>query len=330
MIESGGTSPKMDLRIIQAHRWLSGHYSLVSQDFFPVAGDASFRRYFRVRVDGVLRILMDAPPEKESCDSFINVSKRLIDAGLHAPEILASDLEQGFLLLEDLGDDLFRNLLARDEPDALFEQTFSAMATFAHDVDSSGLPEYDEATLYDDLHLFVDLYLVRHKHYLLRHRQRLDWTVFCDELVAAAKEQPQVFVHKDFHSCNLLQTNENSPGIIDFQDAVSGPLSYDFVSLIWDRYIPWPRERIEQWMEQFRLMVAPEIESAKWVYYCDLMGLQRNLRIVGRFAQLEHFEGKSGYVEMIPRFYQYALDVLPRYPQFANVTQWIGSDECAP
>ena len=330
MIESGGTSPRMDLRIIQAHKWLSECYTLVSQDFFPVAGDASFRRYFRVRVDGDVHILMDAPPDKESCDSFLDVTKRLHDAGLHAPEILASNLEQGFLLLEDLGDELFRDLLAREKPEPLFEEAFSALAVFAREVDSGGLPSYDEASLHDDLNLFTDLYLVRHKHVLLKHQQRLDWTAFCDELVQSALQQPQVFVHKDFHSCNLLRTSENSPGIIDFQDAIKGPVTYDFVSLIWDRYIPWPREQIEAWMEQFRLLAAPDIPSDQWVYYCDLMGLQRNLRIVGRFAQLEYFEGKSGYLEMIPRFFQYALDVLPRYPQFSGIEEWIGSEACAP
>jgi len=127
-----------------------------------------------------------------------------------------------------------------------------------------------------------------------------------------------------------LKTEQNSPGIIDFQDAVTGPISHDFVSLIWDRHISWPRPQLEAWMERFRMMVAPEITPDKWIYYCDLMGLQRNLRIVGRFAQLYHSEGKHGYVEMIPRFFQYILDVLPRYPQFSEVAEWIGSDECAP
>ncbi len=273
---------------------------------------------------------MDAPPEKENSASFVDICGRLRKAGLHAPKILEQNLQDGFIMLEDLGDGLYRDLLSEEEPEALFDPAFGSLAVMANEVDCSGLPEYDEETLHDELALYTDLYLVRHRGYSLRYRQRNAWMKFCDELVAAALEQPRVFVHKDFHSCNLLQTEENSPGIIDFQDAVSGPLSHDFVSLIWDRYIAWPRPQLELWMEQFRRMVAPGIAADKWIYYCDLMGLQRNLRIVGRFAQLQYSHGKPGYIEMIPHFYQYILDALPRYPQFAGVAEWIGSDECAP
>ena len=120
-------------------------------------------------------------------------------------------------------------------------------------------------------------------------RQRMAWVSFCEQLVKVALEQPRVFVHRDIHSCNLLRTRDNNPGIIDFQDAVSGPLSYDFVSLVWDRYIHWPRQQLEQWMEQFRLLVAPDTGSDQWIYWCDLMGLQRNLRIIGRFINRPKF-----------------------------------------
>jgi hypothetical protein len=127
-----------------------------------------------------------------------------------------------------------------------------------------------------------------------------------------------------------MKTTFNSPGIIDFQDAVKGPLTYDFVSLAWDRYIRWPRPQLEGWMEQFRLLVSPETDPQTWVYWCDLMGLQRNIKIVGRFALLRHVQEKHGYIEMIPRFYQYILDVLPRYSQFSEITDWLRSEECAP
>ncbi len=320
----------MDMRVVRARIWLGKEYSDVSPDWAAVTGDASYRRYFRGQVDGQSRILMDAPPEKENPAKFIDICARLRAAGLHAPEIFKYDLEQGFLLLEDLGDDLYRDLLTEQSVQPLFDQTFSALAVMAHEVDTSGLRGYDQDTLFDELNLFPDLYLIRHLDHRLTHRQRIAWFSFCQELVSAALEQPQVFVHRDIHSCNLLRTGENNPGIIDFQDAVCGPISYDFVSLIWDRYIHWPRQQLEQWMEQFRLLAAPEIEREQWIYWCDLMGLQRNLRIVGRFAQLEHSENKPGYVEMIPAFYRYVLDVLPRYPQFADVAEWIGSEPCVP
>ena len=320
----------MDMRVERGRSWLAGDYSEVSFEWLPVTGDASYRRYFRGRVDGHSRILMDAPPEKENSTAFVDICSRLRAAGLHAPEIFKYDLEQGYLLLEDLGDDLYRDLLNGQNVQTLFEQTFSALAVMASEVDTSGLAAYDEDTLFDELNLFPDLYLIRHLDYRLAHRQRTAWSSFCEELVGAALEQPLVFVHRDIHSSNLLRTEKNNPGIIDFQDAVRGPISYDFVSLIWDRYIHWRREQLEQWMEQFRLLAAPGTDPEKWIYWCDLMGLQRNLRIVGRFAQLEHSEAKPGYVEMIPAFYRYILDVLPRYPQFAEVATWIGSDECVP
>jgi aminoglycoside/choline kinase family phosphotransferase len=330
MVESSGTSPKLDLRVEDARLWISDAFTEVSLDWFAVAGDASNRRYFRGYVDGQTRILMDSPPALENPATFVDICGRLRSAGLHAPEIIMHDLERGFLLLEDLGDELFRDLLDESTSGVLFDEAFAALAVMAGELDTTGLPVFDEDRLYDELNLFPDLYLIRHLDFRLPHRQRLAWRTFCDELVTAALEQPRVFVHRDVHSCNLIRTPENSPGIIDFQDAVAGPLTYDFASLIWDRYIHWPREQLEQWMEQFRQMVAPDTGAEQWVYWCDLMGLQRNLRIVGRFAQLQYSAGKPGYIEMIPAFYRHILEVLPRYPQFAPITEWIGSEKCAP
>jgi hypothetical protein len=148
-------------------------------------------------------------------------------------------------------------------------------------------------------------------------------------LIASATAQPQVFVHKDFHSCNLLRTPPG-PGLIDFQDALRGPLSYDLVSLLWDRYIAWPRERLEGWMEQARQRLGPGIEPAEWVRCCDWMGLQRNLKIVGIFARLHYRDGKRGYLEMVPRFFRYLLEVLPRYPEFRAFQGLLEQTECAP
>lgn len=330
MVESAGTSPKLDARIILGHRWLKRFHEDVSQDWYPVAGDASNRRYFRVRVDGKVHVVMDAPPEFGSSKPFVDVCKRLRHAGLHAPKILRRNLKQGFIMLEDLGNDLYRDIVHKHNAQPFFDEAFTALAVMARDVNSEGLPEYDEARLHDELHLFTDHYLIRHLEYHMVHHQRILWRDLCEELVGAMLEQPTVFVHRDIHSCNLLRTEENSPGIIDFQDAVRGPLTYDFVSLIWDRYIAWPRDQLELWMEQFRLMVASDTDPQQWIYWCDMTGLQRNIRIVGRFAQLLHSEGKPGYIKMAPQFYQYILDTLRRYPQFAGIKEWFGSEQCVP
>jgi hypothetical protein len=330
MVDSSGTSPPPDPRLDAAQLWLEGLYQQVGSYWQPVTGDASHRRYFRVQVNGESRIVMDAPPYKEDATRFVEIAARLRACGLHAPEIIASDLTAGYVLLEDLGDELYRDLIDENSVQDLFEEAFPALAVMANQADCSGLPAYTEDLLYDEMYWFVDFYLNRHRHFTLNHAQRESWARLCDALAASALEQPTVFVHKDIHSCNLLKTVANSPGIIDFQDAVAGPLSYDFVSLVWDRYIRWPRARLEGWMEQFRLLLDPELEPETWVRWCDLMSLQRNIKIVGRFAILDYKEGKAGYVDMIPRFYQYILDVLPRYPQFADVAAWIRNPECAP
>jgi len=330
MVESAGTFPKLDLRVEAAKDWAAGLFSEVGEIWLAVAGDASFRRYFRGLVDGRSAILMDAPPEIESSAPFVDVCARLRVAGLHAPEIYAQDLSRGYLLLEDLGDVLYRDVLNQDNAQQLFDEIFPALATMATEVETGGLPDYDAGTLLDEMHLFADLYLLRHRGYRLSHRQRTDWMAMCERLANAALEQPQVFVHRDVHSCNLMLTAGRNPGILDFQDAVRGPVTHDFVSLVWDRYIHWPRERIENWMEQFRRMVAPGVAPGRWIRWCDLSGLQRNLRIVGRFAELKYSEGKPEYIELIPMFYRYLLDVLPTYPEFAPVAEWIGSEACAP
>ncbi|NND44761.1 MAG: phosphotransferase, partial [Xanthomonadales bacterium] len=275
-------------------------------------------------------IVMDSPPEHGSLAPFVDITRRLRAAGLHAPRIFRENRREGFLLLEDLGDELYRDLLDEHSVDALFGEAFDAMLVMAHETDRSGLPEYDEDLLFDEMYWFVDVYLNRHRGTVLKHAQRQSWGRLCETVVNTTMEQPRAFVHKDLHSCNLLKTRRNSPGIIDYQDAMVGPVTYDLVSLLWDRYIRWPRARLEGWMEQFRQQACPEATPEQWLRWCDLMSLQRNIKIVGRFAILEHVEDKPGYVEMIPRFYQYIQDVLALYPEFSDVAEWLGEPECAP
>lgn len=325
-----GPAAKDDRRLALARRWLESHAGCVPDSWQPVAGDASFRRYFRVRVKGASRILMDAPPEIEDSAPFVDIAERLQAAGLHAPQILLCDLESGFLLLEDLGDALYRDLLNETSVDQLFGEAFAALAIMASRVSAEGLPDYGPELFHRELDWFTGYYLGQERAHRWNSAQTKRWNAFCQVLVASALEQPQVFVHKDVHSCNLLHTPGHSPGIIDFQDAVRGPVSYDFASLVWDRYIAWPRQRLEQWMDDFRQLAAPHVPRTTWTRWCDLMGLQRNIKIVGRFALLKHAQGKQGYVEMIPRFYGYLLDVLEHYPEFSDITDLLGAPECAP
>ena len=323
-------TPKTDARLEKARLWLQALGADPKAEIRNIAGDASFRRYFRVQVHGESRVLMDAPPTAEDVGPFMAIGHRLREVGLHAPEIFYADAANGFLLLEDLGDDLYRDLLREDNVDELFPGLFDLLTTLALQVDSGDLPAFDYRKLRRDMDLFPDWYLEQHKK--ITASQNLDdvWDRFCNSIIDAALEQPQAFVHRDFHSCNLLRTAEGDIGVIDFQDAVRGPISYDFISLIWDRYISWPRPRMEAWMEEIRLKFRLDMAPATWRRYCDLTGLQRNFKIVGIFARLHHRDGKRGYLEMIPRFYDYLTETLRLYPEFAEMLEFLERPECAP
>ena len=319
-----------DFRLQNARLWLQGLGADLQSDFHNVAGDASFRRYFRVQVNGESRILMDSPSPGEDVGPFIDVDRRLRTAGLYAPEIFSEDQANGYLLLEDLGDDLYRDLLHKTNADVLFPALFDVLKTFALVADTTDLPDFDYRKLRRDMDLFPDWYLLKHRKMAKRAQLDTIWDGFCNRIIDAALDQPQCFVHRDFHSCNLLRTANNGIGIIDFQDAVRGPISYDFISLIWDRYIAWPRPQLEKWMEEFRLVLGLDIEPLHWQRYCDLMGLQRNFKIVGIFARLHYRDHKNGYIEMIPRFYKYITETLRLYPEFEELLAILEKPECAP
>jgi aminoglycoside/choline kinase family phosphotransferase len=334
MSEMGGSGEtghedSMDQRKRQASAWAAGVLGRDRVELRPVSGDASFRRYFRIDTAGRSIIVMDAPPHKEDSAPFVDIASRLRQAGLKAPEIVSFDLDLGFGLLEDFGDTLYRELINEQTVDSVFNELISVLAHLAHRVDPYGLPAYDENQLRDELDLFTDWYLGRHKQFQLEGDELDTWSGLCTRLLNSAASQPQVFVHRDFHSCNLLLTADG-PGIIDFQDGVRGPISYDLVSLLWDRYLSWPRDRMEGWMEQARRQLMPGCPASDWILYCDWMGLQRNLKIAGIFARLNYRDHKQGYLEMIPRFYQYLLDVLALYPEFRDFQKLLERSECAP
>ncbi len=320
---------KTDQRLEKAHQWLLDLGVNIQSEFQDIAGDASFRRYFRLKADGVSRVLMDAPPP-EDVKPFIDIARRLRVAGLHAPEIIHADWHHGYLLLEDLGDTLFRGILDNESVDTVFPGLFQILKAFALNVDIKKLPEFSVRKLRRDLDLFPVWYLEHHRNGMSRDQFDRTWDEFCNIIIHSALEQPQCFVHRDFHSCNLLKTGHHDTGIIDFQDGVLGPISYDLISLIWDRYIAWPRDRIENWIELFRIELGLDIEPARWMRYCDLMGLQRNIKIVGIFARLHYRDGKQGYLEMIPRFYDYVTDTLRRYPEFKQMSAIMEDSRCVP
>lgn len=319
-----------DHRLDRARAWLQEQGVAIQSGFKNVAGDASFRRYFRLQADGQSRILMDAPPPAENVGPFIDIAHRLRSADLHAPEIFYADRHNGYLLLEDLGDDLYRESLNESNADSHFANLFALLRDMALSVDANCLPEYDSVLLRKEMDLFPDWYLGHHRNSLPREQFDTAWDGFCNYIIDSALQQPRCFVHRDFHSCNLMRTGNNRVGIIDFQDAVRGPISYDLISLLWDRYIHWPRTQIETWVENFRSELGLDIEPGQWLRYCDLMGLQRNIKIVGIFARLYYRDGKSGYLEMIPRFYQYVTATLRLYPEFSEMLDILEQPECVP
>jgi len=323
-----------DQRLEQAESWLRSLDVDLQTGLLGIAGDASFRRYFRAVIDGQSRVLMDAPPPGEDVRPFIDIAGRLRAANLHAPEIIHADQQNGYLLLEDLGDDLYKGLLDGSTVETHFNDLFEVLKNMALHVDTSGLRDYSAGMLQAEMDLFPDWYLGRHRSAMPRKQFDTEWGDFCQKVVASALDQPRCFVHRDYHSSNLLKMGDDLVGIIDFQDAVNGPVSYDFISLIWDRYIEWPRSQLENWMEKFRQMLGRDfcqkIGPEQWRRYCDMMGLQRNFKIVGIFARLYYRDSKNGYIEMIPRFYKYIISTLSLYPEFDGLLKVLEQDSCEP
>ena len=303
--------------------WL--HEVLDSSDCIlePASGDASFRRYFRVFHNGRTLIAMDAPPEREDCRPFIHVAEILLALGLHVPQILAQDLKQGFLLLSDLGTRLYLPELNETSVERLYGDALGALATLqACGPRTDELPPYDHALLWREMQLFPDWYLEKHLGITLSTAQRTVLEASFEHLIQVALEQPRVCVHRDYHSRNLMITPHNNPGILDFQDAVIGPVTYDLVSLLRDAYIAWPRARVEDWVRGYHELalhsgILQHENEAGFLRWFDLMGVQRHLKVVGIFARLNHRDGKPGYLNDIPRVYAYIMDVVARYAELA-------------
>ncbi|MDZ7829315.1 MAG: phosphotransferase [Halofilum sp. (in: g-proteobacteria)] len=285
----------------------------------PASSDASFRRYFRVATPDGPVILMDAPPEFEDSHPFVDIDQRLRDAGVNVPRILAADLEQGFLLLSDLGDDIYLGQLDADNADALYGDALTALVAMQAHGDCRGLPPYDAALLHREMALFPDWLLERHLGLDLRDARPALSATF-ERLAASALEQPRVFVHRDYHSRNLMHTARDNPGILDFQDAVAGPVTYDLVSLLRDCYVAWPDERVDDWIEHY-LRLAGDAgidtgDAARFRRWFDLMGVQRHLKASGIFARLYHRDGKAGYLPDIPRTWGY---IRARFGQYEEL-----------
>ncbi|MHB1215405.1 MAG: aminoglycoside phosphotransferase family protein [Thiobacillus sp.] len=308
------------LQILQS--WATRQLGGESLDIAPASADASFRRYFRVTAKGRDYIVMDAPPAHEDCRPFIAIARLFADAGVHVPQVLAHDLEQGFLLLTDLGNTTYLAALNEAASDqsvarALYLASNDALIRIQQASRPGVLPAYDRGLLTRELMLFPEWYVAKHLGVTLNADQQAVLDTVFERLLANNLAQPQVFVHRDWHSRNLMVSDPN-PGILDFQDAVFGPITYDLASIYRDAYIEWDEEQQLDWVirywEKARAARLPVNEDfgTFWRDF-EWMGAQRHIKVLGIFARLCHRDGKDGYLKDMPRVMGYLRKVCERY-----------------
>ena len=321
-----------DVRRDAVERWLAPHLRGVAFTLTAASEDASFRRYWRATLaDGASFVVMDAPPDKEDCRPFVRIARMLADAGVHAPQVVAQDLEQGFLLLSDLGTRTYLAELNPGNADQLFADAIDALVRWQLATRPGELPPYDEALLRREMNLFPDWYVAKHRKKSLtgEHKQTLE-SIFT-LLVQSALAQPVVYVHRDYMPRNLMVCDPN-PGVLDFQDAVIGPITYDIVCLMRDAFISWEEERVLDWSVRYwekakRAGLPVAADFGEFWRALEWMGLQRHLKVLGIFARLNYRDGKPKYLADLPRFVTYAQDVAKRYAALAPLRRLL--DELA-
>ena len=324
----------MPERLEQLKHWLENELDFSEYTLRPASADASFRRYFRVLHEGVSYVVMDAPPQKEDSRQFIRISKMLFDLGLNVPEVIDESLQQGFLLLSDLGSAPYLDVLDEETVERLYGDALGALATLqACAPDNASLPAYDRALLLGEMELSREWLMGKHLGLSPDAAQTGMIDAAFELLAENALAQPRVCVHRDYHSRNLMHAAVNNPGILDFQDAVIGPVTYDLASLLRDCYIDWPRARVEDWALgyldlalQSGILRAEHDDPQQFLRWFDLMGMQRHLKAAGIFARLKHRDGKAGYLQDIPRTLGYVVEVAGRYVELAAFGRFIDTE----
>lgn len=317
---------KNDSRLEALQGWIKNTVQWPNASIEVASADASFRRYFRVTHTNKTTIAMDAPPEKEDTQPFIDMTQRLRETGVHAPEIIAQDVEQGFLLLEDLGSIDYLDVLNNDTANTLYNDALQALITLQK-TNRDNLPHYDKTLLESEMSLMPEWFLSTHLDLNLEESQQGIIAHTLNALSEAIAPQTTGFVHRDYHSRNLLQTTHNNPGIIDYQDAVTGPLTYDLASLLRDCYIAWPVSQVEEWALKYRDMAVSasllpnNTEDNTFLRDFDLMGLQRHIKVLGIFARLYHRDGKKNYLADLPLTLSYVLTVGKKHPETAALVR---------
>jgi len=331
--------PDQDVRLQQLQVWLdeqlvklfmAGGWGPVPPSLLTAASsDASFRRYFRWEGNGRSFIVMDAPPPQENCKPFVDIAALLATSGINVPKIYAQDLERGFLLLNDLGNQTYLDVIDGENADALFGDAIDALLAYQQLPMDAPLPSYDVALLRRELELFPEWYVGRELNVALTEAQQQSWQRASSLLIDSALAQPKVLVHRDFMPRNLMHSEPN-PGVLDFQDAVYGPVTYDITCLFKDAFLSWPLERVDAWLQGYwqaartlGIPVQPAFED--FLRASDLMGVQRHLKVIGIFARICHRDGKPRYLADVPRFFAYIEAVLARRPELADLGQLLAS-----
>jgi hypothetical protein len=326
-------SDASDSRLANLTQWVIEDLGFVGASIAPASADASFRRYFRVTREADSYIVMDAPPDKEDSHPFLKVARILGSLDLNVPIVLARDMERGFLLLSDLGSRQYLDALKPDgAADELYADALHSLRVMqtADAGISRALPRYDRALLLREMELLPEWFLDRHLGLTVQKPERAMLDRLFESLVEAAVSQPACFVHRDYHSRNLLVTPNNNPGILDFQDAVWGPVTYDLASLLKDCYIAWPPARVRQWVLEYResLLEAGfklNCDAAQFLRWFDLTGLQRHIKVLGIFARLFYRDGKRQYLDDLPRVLAYVRDTALAHPETAAFGDFIAS-----
>lgn len=306
-------------RLQRLRDWVASVLPEPVLDLSPASADASFRRYYRVTTAAGSRVVMDAPPSHEDCGPWLHVARLFRDAGVNTPQVLAENLAEGFLLLSDLGSTTYLTALDEASADRLYRDANAALVKIQQASRPGELPDYDAELLLRELRLFPDWYLTRHLNVPLDEDQTQVLEETFRAVLANNLSQPRVYVHRDWHSRNLMVTSADNPGIVDFQDAVFGPVTYDLVSIYKDAYIVWDEERVLDWTIRYweaarRAGLPVHGDFADFYRDFEWMGVQRHIKVLGIFARLFHRDGKDGYLKDMPLVMHYLRRACERYP----------------
>ncbi|WP_312932228.1 phosphotransferase [Pseudomonas sp.] len=329
--------PEHDVRLQHLSQWLdeqlptlflnNGWGTVPAGTLTAASSDASFRRYFRWQGGERTLVVMDAPPPQENCQPFVDIDRLLAEAGVNVPLIHAQDVPRGFLLLSDLGRQTYLDVIEPDNADRLFADAIDALLTFQQLPCTAPLPHYDDALLRRELELFPQWYVAHALNLSLTAAQQATWQRVSQHLIDSALAQPKVLVHRDYMPRNLMVSAPN-PGVLDFQDAVYGPVTYDITCLFKDAFLSWPQPRVDGWLRDYwnqaRAAGIPvQADFDAFQRASDLMGVQRHLKVIGIFARICHRDGKPRYLSDVPRFFTYIEEVIARRPELAELGQLI-------